>query len=836
MADVPQAGISEGRRLDELVQSDPRATIEVARAWLVRSGGDEHVEALANMALGRALFELGRMPAALTAMRTALRAASATADAELAVRVTMSAAAIMAEAGAVDEALALLDEIESSQALGQRGRFETQRLFVCYHAGRLHEALVHGERAEPMLRTDDDQLGLLRLLLNRGLVHLQQGSFDRAAGDFAPAEQLAIELGQSVIRATVVANQAVALGRARRIPQSLDYFARAAELFERAGLPDRSMSIMEIDRAEVLMHAGLTSDAVTAAGRALRLVEPTGNEAYTADAHLLLARAELADRRYSAASATAARAAERFVASSRLDMAPLARSVSVQADMLGQSDRGLRRELVEEAGAVRDALIAAGWNALADELRVARIRAGRTCDALVDVIDDADHLRAGVAAHERNTALAGWWAEAVGNEYRGDRRAATNSCHSGLLILDGIVAEATSLEERSAAMRMGNDLSQLLIEFSVAESDADTALAAAEGTRARALHDELIEPDRHQPLTTDGAARLRTDLIERLGDRTLVEWIVVGEEVWAVVLTGAGSRLARIGGYREVVRARDRIVVWLDVAAAEPEQTGVLARRAAQLLDDLLIAPLQLPPATGVVIVPVDLLHGIPWSGLPSLVDRPVVLAPNAQVWLGADRRSTHVRDGVGLVIGPDLDRTEIERDAVERHHGTVTVASGRAATPHAVAAMFETCDVVHIAAHGTFRSDHPLLSTLRLADGDATMYDAVPDLVRSRLVILSSCEGGAQGTADGSEVLGLSAVLLARGAAAVLAPLTVVRELECAAFVAEVHGELAAGEPFACAVAAVRSRWLATDSLSRWAVASSFTCFGSGAVTIREH
>jgi hypothetical protein len=29
------------------------------------------------------------------------------------------------------------------------------------------------------------------------------------------------------------------------------------------------------------------------------------------------------------------------------------------------------------------------------------------------------------------------------------------------------------------------------------------------------------------------------------------------------------------------------------------------------------------------------------------------------------------------------------------------------------------------------------------------------------------------------------------------------------------------------------RQHWLADDDLSRWAVASSFTCFGSGAVTV---
>jgi hypothetical protein len=97
----------------------------------------------------------------------------------------------------------------------------------------------------------------------------------------------------------------------------------------------------------------------------------------------------------------------------------------------------------------------------------------------------------------------------------------------------------------------------------------------------------------------------------------------------------------------------------------------------------------------------------------------------------------------------------------------------------------------------------------------------------------LSSCEGGAHGAADGSEVLGLAAVMLARGAAAVLAPLTVVRELECADFVSDVHRELASGDAFGRAVATVRRRWLDDDDLSRWAVASSFTCFGSTRVAV---
>ena len=300
------------------------------------------------------------------------------------------------------------------------------------------------------------------------------------------------------------------------------------------------------------------------------------------------------------------------------------------------------------------------------------------------------------------------------------------------------------------------------------------------------------------------------------------------DSVWAVVFDAGGGRLVEVGDQRGITQARDRLLVWLDLAAAEPDASCRRAARASALLDELLIAPLDLPPG-GVVSVPVGLLHGIPWSGLPSLAGRSISLTPNAQQWLGADRRAASPIRSVGLVVGPDVGGGSVEHSAIGRHHPAAAVAALGGATVATVRSMFGGLDLVHVAAHGRFRSDRPLLSTLELDDGPATLSDVVPARMRSRLVVLSSCEGGAHGTADGSEVLGLSAVMLARGAAAVLAPLTVVRDLECAEFVADVHGELGMGRPIGDAVAAVRQRWLADDDLSRWAVASSFTCFGSG-------
>ena len=66
------------------------------------------------------------------------------------------------------------------------------------------------------------------------------------------------------------------------------------------------------------------------------------------------------------------------------------------------------------------------------------------------------------------------------------------------------------------------------------------------------------------------------------------------------------------------------------------------------------------------MLVPVGGLHGIPWSGLPSLAGRSVTLSPNAQLWLEADRRAAGPARSVGLIVGPDVTTAGIERAAVE--------------------------------------------------------------------------------------------------------------------------------------------------------------------------
>jgi tetratricopeptide (TPR) repeat protein len=819
---------------DRLVQQSPDVARQRAALALEDPDLFPAERALLLHALGRSLLELGRVGEAGDAMRDAVDVVrNGGCDPTTASSVSMTAAIVFAEAGALDDALDILEGLAGSCSGSMLGRVRLQQGLVLHHAGRLTDALSALDQSDRLFAKEGTEQERFRVHMNRGVVLLQQGRLDAAELDFSAAARLARALGMTAAEGQCHANTGALYGRARRLIEALDAFDRADALLDRAGRPARVTTWMEIDRAEVQMHAGLFDDAVEAARRALRVARASGNDLLVGDALMMCARTELAAGSVRSANRTAATAREHLVRTGRDDMVPHADGIIAHALLRGASRDA--SAAFDAASAVITDLRANGWNQQADELASERLRTAWRLRSWDAVADDLADLRLHAWGQRRDLALLGWFAEAVARHLDGDGAGSVDACRKGLGFLDDITAEATDLEARSAAMRLGHDLSRWIIEVAVDERDADLVLAASEGTRARALHEELDGRERHRPLTDEGAERLLTELRGRLHGRCLVQWVVAGDRVHAVVCDENGNRLVEIADLRSVIRERDRLMVWLDRAATEPDDSSARALRAAGLLDELLLGPLGLPGGDSVVIVPVDELHGVPWSGLPSIADRPVAVAPSARLWLDADRRSSTPVRTVGFVAGPDLLADDAERATLHELYGSVDEATGAGATGATVRTMFGGHDLVHVAAHGRFRADRPLLSTLELAEGQVTLHESVPDRVGARLVVLSSCEGGAHRGTGGSEVLGLASVLLARGAASVLAPLTVVRDLECGEFVSAVHGEMATGARFGSAVANVRSRWLRDDDLSRWAVASSFCCFGSGATRRAE-
>lgn len=67
-------------------------------------------------------------------------------------------------------------------------------------------------------------------------------------------------------------------------------------------------------------------------------------------------------------------------------------------------------------------------------------------------------------------------------------------------------------------------------------------------------------------------------------------------------------------------------------------------------------------------------------------------------------------------------------------------VVTGSASNVPVCLDLLAKSDVVHIACHGTFRTDTPMFSALRLADGQLVVYDFEPLDRLPEVVVMSAC------------------------------------------------------------------------------------------------
>lgn len=239
-----------------------------------------------------------------------------------------------------------------------------------------------------------------------------------------------------------------------------------------------------------------------------------------------------------------------------------------------------------------------------------------------------------------------------------------------------------------------------------------------------------------------------------------------------------------------------------------------LIRDSARRIDEILLAPLSaLIGERPLVVVPTGVLQSLPWSVLPSCAGRPITVAPSATTWHAAsvEPRLSSTPERAVVIAGPGLPGAQGEADAVAAVHGT-TAISGPQASVETALRLLVGAQVAHFAAHSIIHREHPLFSSLLLADGPLTAYDLERLQPLPRLVVLASCNSGRHAVRAGDELLGLTATLLACGVRQVIAPVVPIPDAETAPLMTYLHeylvasrllGEqdrsLAAGAGFVC-------------------------------------
>jgi CHAT domain-containing protein len=135
---------------------------------------------------------------------------------------------------------------------------------------------------------------------------------------------------------------------------------------------------------------------------------------------------------------------------------------------------------------------------------------------------------------------------------------------------------------------------------------------------------------------------------------------------------------------------------------------------------------------------------------------------------------------------------------------------------------------LTHVAAHGVFRADNPLFSSLLLSDGPFTVHDIERLDNTPHPVVLAACETGRSRVLAGDETLGLASALLSQETSSIVAPIITIPDGETVDLMTTYHRCLRAGSAPADALAEAQQRHRG-DGGRGSAAAAAFICLGAG-------
>lgn len=855
----------------ELVDDDPARAEAMASDVLVDPATPVADRIRARWARGMARRQRGDPQLGASDLARARDEATAAGELGLAAQVNVTRAIITFQADGADAASALLDAAEPHLHGADLARLETQRGLIMHRVGELDAAERLYQRARRRFARTPDGIGQVRLLNNLAVLHAQRGELVRADHCATEAFELADALGQRFMAAASLHNRGYGRTRMGQLAEAIDDIRAAEDEFVALARHDFAQ-MSRVDLAEALLSANLVDEAAQVADRALAGVRRYGTQIDVADASLLAARCRAAAGRSEDAGEAAEEAVELLRRQERRSLLAAAEYVAVSLQR-EDDDQGRRAETL---GELSERLRSHGWwlEATGAAVRAADhwLRAASPAAAAA-VLDRLGPARRLPAAERAAVALA----RARIAEATGDHRGARRGISLGLRTVAENQASLSSFELRAFAAGHGAALQLLGAELAIADGRPRELLERLEATRAqmittagageqmdpvldellasmRAITEELraastageaADALRRQQVELESRIRDRSrrvggigagacgsvsEAVSALGERSLVEYALVGDHVWAVAISHGRAALHDRGsaaGLRTDIEACSFALNRLNRTGGSPASVEAAASTLAALTNELrerLIPPALRRDDGPVVIVPDGILHGVPWRAVLGAGGRPISVTSSLLGWSVASSGLGQVRGPgrVALVAGPGLPGAEAEVRAVAGVHPDATVLTGPAATVATVLGGIAGTDVAHLACHGSFRSDNPLFSTLLMHDGPITVHDLQGRGQLPRIVVLSACSAASSGPLRGGALLGLASALTAMGVASVIAPLTPVNDEAVVDRMIELHRALSAGRSPADALAGV------ADGHELDPVAAAFVALGA--------
>ncbi len=837
----------------ELAMADATAAWETSGRVLAAET-DPCARSFAHHARGIVLRDWGRVAEALAELRTAIGHARRVDQArEADVRATYGITLFLA--GQTRAGLRALDHA-AAQATGELwAKVLMRRAWVLMVVGRYEAALADLGPALAGIR-GNDRPWEARTLNNIGFAQVALGRAAEAEESFSEAEQLfrAENLAQEAIHA--LANVASAVLARGDLPRALEIYSRVEPQLVSDG---RLRLGLVTDKCDAFVAAGLIPEAVSTFEESLAAVDlPQGARA---DMQYSLASLRLASGDAAAALPAAAEACEAFRRQGRDWFELRARLLLVRA----RHETGQRRGLAVAAREVARRLHEEG----AAEAPAALILAAR----LATGPERSTLWRAGAAYQDHPGALVratALLAAAFASEEGHDRRGVLGACARGLDALDEHRRTLGSSELRALATSHGRELAELAHRH--AATDGRTLLRWSERWRATSLAEppaqggDMVTPElaalrdngrRLAEARIDGdpteqleAERARLEravrsehhrragrgyddegrfevarLVADIGAGCLVELVDVDGALHVLVVQGGQVR-RRVAGSTEgalqlAANARSALRRAAHGRSYDPGDLG------ARLQETLLGSAVDLLPDGPVVLSPTGRLHAVPWSLLPTLTDRPFSIVPSAAQWQRARAVSKPSRRKVLLLAAPGLGSGGSEVPKLAKLNRGATVLRGKNATVEAAMAGLDGVSLAHVAAHGHFRPDSPLFSSLDMADGPLSVYELERLKRAPYRLILSACESGVLAPVGADELLGLASALFSMGTAGLVCSIADVNDDATAALMLDLHEHLAEYPNEGLAGALLAARRAALGDPTREATAAAFLALG---------
>lgn len=781
---------------------------EAARAVFVEQG-DLLSQAKVDMNLGNLHYRQGRFQEALASFRLSTQAFQSLGD------------GLYAAMNQINEAntLTMLDDFMGAEKLHEQARpvFDTAELrsvaasvdhdlaFLKSARGNYGDAFRTFERARDVFSGLSDQLNIALTDLEESDLYLDLNLPEEALRLAKQAEQTFSEMGMSVELARGKTNHAVALARLGQAKQAVLLLDEARALFVSQG-NQAWAAHTDIQQAEVLGLDGQQEQARSLAAKAAQAYEKLGMKTKQAYAHIVAAGLWADERHWTHA----------------LDELETARQVlgELAAPWLEQRIDTCLGRVYEGIGEPSRAIESYQRAAERIEQMAAALTAEEHRTAFVtDKLAPYEGLVALFA--ERDPAAAFQWAE------RAKSRALVDMLAAGVRPRLHIKEEADALQAgRLQALR--EELNWLYTRLTRGAAPGESGAPAAgpetwakiqacekEATSLwrdlQARHAEELSLIRVAPLTPE---ELQAGLPE---GTALLEYFIARGQVIGFVITREQVRaFPGLAALADLLPLTEKLAFQFSKFQYGPSyfqrHRATLLAGAREVLAGLgqkLLTPLweALSSAGTLFIIPHGPLHALPFQALRVddcyLIERCAVsYAPSAAVlkfcWdKPAPSGGARPFDGQPLLVGVPDERAAHVADeirALAALFGKADVLLGEQAVFERVSSLSPQAGVLHLAAHGLFRPEAPLLSSIRLADRWLAVQDIYDLDLKAALVTLSACETGLGHDAGGDDLVGLVRGFLHAGAASLIVSLWTVDDESMTHLVTDFYTQWLAG------------------------------------------